>query len=118
MGDRVIFQIISKNDPKDFSPAVYCHWAGDRAPEIVRSLKERMQGRGGDVDYAAARLVQICTANDTGNLSFGIYNVDHRLTEKDSHGDAGVILIDCADGFRCEIFDSYLTVGADGLPQE
>jgi len=118
MGDRVLFQIVHKTNPEDFSPAIYCHWSGNIAPQIVRALRDRMEGRGGDVDYAAARLVQICTEGDYGNLSFGIFNVDHVLDAGDSHGDAGVILIDCADGFKCTCLDSYFETGADGMPKE
>jgi hypothetical protein len=117
MGDRVLFQVVSKHDPKQFSPVIYCHWSGSYAPQIVRSLAERMQGRKGDVEYAAARLVQICTADDDGNLGFGIWNVDSKLTEADSHGDGGVVLIDCGD-FTCECLGGYLRTGDDGFPTE
>ena len=116
MGDRVLFQVVSKTDRAKFGPVVYCHWAGDRAPAIVRALAERMADRPSDVDYATARLVQECTAGDDGALSFGVWNATARLTGNDSHGDAGVVLIDCADGFRCECLDGYLRTGPDGFP--
>lgn len=117
MGDRVLFQIVSGQHPNKFSPVVYCHWSGSYAPKIVRALAERMKGREGDIAYAAARLVQICTGDDEGNLSFGIWNADSRLTEADSHGDGGVVLIDC-DDFKCECLGGYLRTGDDGFPIE
>ena len=117
MGDRVLFQVV--NDSRGFGPVVYAHWAGSRAPDIVRKLAARMGQRPGDVEYASARLVQECTAGDPdGALSFGVSNAKRRLTADDSHGDAGVVLIDCANGFRCECLGGYLRTGADGFPVE
>lgn len=118
MGDRVLFQVVSKTKT-NFSPVVYCHWAGSDAPRIVRALADRMANRPGDVEYAAARLVQECVAvAPDGNTGFGIWNVDKVLGEDDSHGDAGVVLINCDDGFRCECMGGYLRVGDDGFPTD
>lgn len=117
MGDRVLFQVV--NGSKEYGPVVYCHWAGSRAPEIVRKLAARMAGRTHDVDYATARLVQECTAGDPeGALSFGVNNSTRPLSAEDSHGDAGVVLIDCGDGFRCQCLGGYLFTGQDGFPVE
>ena len=117
MGDRVLLQIVQANE---FGPVVYCHWSGARAPEIVRKLSARMLlqlHREGDIDYASARLVQECTAADPdGALSFGVSNAPARLTADDSHGDAGVVLIDC-NTFKCECLGGYLRTGADGFPE-
>jgi hypothetical protein len=78
-----------------------------------------MTARRDDVEYVAARLVQECTALDPdGFLGFGIWNASKRLTEADSHGDAGVVLIDCGDGFKCECLGGYLRTGPDGFPTE
>lgn len=118
MGDRVLFQVVSKNDPKRVSPVVYCHWAGSDAPRIVRELAKRMADRPGDVDYTAARLVQVCTEGDEGSIGFGIWSTSTKLTDTDSHGDAGVVLIDCADGFKCKCMGGYLRRGKDGFPTE
>ena len=114
MGDRVLFQIVGR---EEVSPVVYCHWSGARAPDIVRALKARMANLYGDVSYAAARLVQECVQAAKGNTGYGIWNAEHRLTEEDSHGDAGVVLIDC-DSWQCECFGGYLVTGDDGLPEE
>lgn len=114
MGDRVLFQVVSGDE---FGPSVYCHWSGARAPDIARRLASRMKTRQGDVEYSTARLVQECTAADPdGNLSFGVSNVSHKLTKSNSHGDAGVVLIDCSAGFTCECFGGYLVTGPDGFP--
>ena len=116
MGDRVLFQVVRGAD--EFGPVIYCHWSGARAPEIVRQLAFRMSGRRGDIDYITARLVQECTAADPdGALSFGVSNAPARLTAEDSHGDAGVVLIDCTT-FKCECLGGYLETGADGFPEE
>jgi hypothetical protein len=101
----------------EFGPVVYCHWSGYRAPEIARKLAARMASRPGDMDYATARLVQECTANGDGPLGFGVSNAAARLTSEDSHGDAGIVLIDC-DSFKCECLGGYLDTGADGFPVE
>lgn len=121
MGDRVLFQVIDSVNNK-VGPIVYCHWSGYCAPEIVRNLAVRMVGCGGDLDYATARLVQECIGDDEGNLGFGVYNAfaphgyAEKLTEEDSHGDAGVVLIDCANGFKCQCMGGYLVTGEDGFP--
>lgn len=113
MGDRVLMQC-RKGD--EFGPVLYCHWAGDQAPEIVRRLAKRMADRRGDIQYCSARLVQEAIGDDSSALSFGIWNADKMLTAEDSHGDAGVILID-TDTFRCECLGGYLETGADGFPK-
>lgn len=117
MGDRVLFQVVSRYQPEAFGPVVYCHWSGGRAPQIVRALAERMVERPNDISYATARLVQECVGASTSNTGFGVWNATSRLTADDSHGDAGVVLIDCADGFKCECLDGYLRTGADGFPE-
>ena len=121
MGDRVLFQVVGPKPPKGekrrISPVVYGHWAGDRAPEIFRNLKARMESRGADVEYTAARLVQEVTNGDTGNLSCGMWNAPKKLTEKDSHGDAGCVVISWDDkGMTFECFGGYLKKDLDGLP--
>ena len=116
MGDRVLIQIVS-TDRKEFSPVAYGHWCGDHTPEIVARLKARMlPGRPGDVAYTFARVIQEMTAGDTGALSFGAWNEPAILTAADSHGDAGVVLID-ATTFRCKCLGGYLIAGRDGLPK-
>jgi hypothetical protein len=114
MGERVLFQVVKG---KQFSPVVYCHWSGDEVRDICDRLMFRMTGRAGDLDYVAARLVQECINNDPGNLSYGLWNADHILTEDDSHGDGGVVLVDVSEGqmkFRC--FGGYWRDG-DPLPE-
>lgn len=99
MGNRVLFQVVSKTE---FSPVIYCHWSGSKAKEIAEKLKHRMADRDNDVEYAAARLVQIACGSDEGNTGFGIWNAEKRLTAKDSHGDAGVYLIHADSGYVAE----------------
>lgn len=109
MGDRVLLQIVKKS-PKEFSPAIYCHWLGGDAIMAVKRLAVRMEDRRGDVPYATARLIQEVINNEDGNLGFGIWNTKKVLTAKDSHGDAGVILVD-ADTFEMTFLGGYLSHG-------
>lgn len=123
MGNRVLFQCVSSrseelNVPMNqkYGPVVYGHWSGDRAGEVVAKLKERMKGRENDVEYATARLVQILCGNNSGNLGFGCWNATGILTVDDSHGNAGVVLIDVGDGFKCKCLGGYLETDENGLP--
>ena len=104
MGDRVVLQCYGDGE---VGPAVYGHWSGQDALAVIERLRERMRARPGDVAYWSARLVQELTRMDRGCLGFGIWNAPAKLTAKDSHGDAGVILIDVRNG-SIKIIDSYL----------
>jgi hypothetical protein len=92
MGDRVLMQVVTDYG---FGPVLYCHYNGNEAPEICNRLAERMRTStiANYLDYSSARLVQEAINNDNGSLSFCLWNAAARLTAKDSHGDAGVILI-------------------------
>jgi hypothetical protein len=98
MGDRVLMQVVS-DDRKRFSPVIYMHWEGSNWENIVQKLAAQMHDRLDDVDYSAARLVQICATcfNSNDNLGLGIWNTDHILTAEDSHGDNGIVLINAKD---------------------
>lgn len=119
MGDRLLMQV--KGPADECSPVIYCHWQGSAAGAICEELRERMKGRDRDVSYTAARLVQIATAGDpTGNMSFGIWNAAGILTEKDSHGDAGIVIVDVStDKMSFSCLGGYLSIDAEtGLPTE
>lgn len=114
MGDRVLMQCHSAKSGR-FGPVVYCHWLGDKAPQIVNRLINRMRPRTGDLDYSSARLVQECTLaqiDPDSYMSIGVWNSDHLLTAKDSHGDAGCVLID-VDTWQTTYVGGYLRY--DGL---
>jgi hypothetical protein len=113
MGDRVLIQVVSG---KEFSPVAYGHWSGFYTPEILTRLKERMRNRPGDVSYTFARLIQEMTNGDKDCLSFGAWNADAVLKEDDSHGDAGCVLIDVSEGFKCKCIGGYLETGPDDMP--
>lgn len=110
MGDRVLLQVVKKGNPKEFSPVIYCHWLGGEAVEAVKRLAVRMDKRRGDVDYIAARLLQEAINGDGGDTGFGLMNVNRVLTAKDSHGDAGIILVN-ADTFEMTFIGGYLSHG-------
>jgi hypothetical protein len=119
MGDRILIQVTRKpkSGPVEFSPIAYGHWMGASAPEILTRLKERMKDRTGDVTYTFARLLQEMAAEEPeGALSLGCWNAEQVLTSEASHGDAGVVLVDVSNGFRCVCLGGYLSTGPDGLP--
>ena len=118
MGDRVLMQCFSSKSG-ECGPVVYGHWAGCEAQDIVLKLAKRMEGRGGDLAYSSARLAQEAVATSpNGNTGFGIWNQTTKLTAKDSHGNAGVILIDVDNGHRCECLGGYLKADENGFPVE
>ena len=107
MGDRVLYQVVSK-DRREFSPVVYCHWSGRHWQSVVELLKQQMGDRRNNVDYAAARLVEIAAKFEGSghSIGLGIWNAVNILTSEDSHGDRGIVLID-ADTFEVERFGHY-----------
>jgi hypothetical protein len=123
MGDRVLLQCVAGHGTakQEVGPVLYLHWEGDKAPDVVAVLAERMKDRGsiGDVVYCSARLVEAALdacglrGTDTG---IGMWNHDTPLTAKDSHGDAGCVLIHVDKKFRCDCMGGYLKTGADGFP--
>jgi len=92
MGDRVLIQVKSGTE---FSPVCYLHWGGNDAPRLIQETVQLMTSRLGDVDYVFGRLVGVCHARTPGSTGLGCFNADHILTADDSHGDAGVYIIDC-----------------------
>lgn len=117
MGDRVLFQLYRRGpvgSPDAVSPVIYGHWCGSNAPAYVAKLREVMASRGPDLDYAAARLVAILCGDAPGNLSVGMWNAplldggrERLLHEGDSHGDAGIVLIDVSD-YSARYIGGYL----------
>lgn len=110
MGDRVLLQVIKRNGLPGYSPVIYCHWLGGEAVEAIKRLAVRMDKRRGDVDYIAARLLQEAINGDGGDTGFGLMNVNRVLTAEDSHGDAGIILVN-ADTFEMTFIGGYLSHG-------
>lgn len=110
MDDRVLLQVIKRDGIPEYSPTIYCHWLGGQAVEAVKRLAVRMADRRGDVSYIAARLLQELVNNDNGDTGFGLMLADKPLTAEDSHGDAGVILVD-ANTFEMTFLGGYLPHG-------
>jgi hypothetical protein len=121
MGDRALVIFENKDE---ISPVVYLHWSGSRVPAFLQQLKERMQGREGDVSYATARFIGLCHEAIYGNLSLGVWNLPADTlvavktrglsTEADkelagySHGGAGVVVVNAHD-FTWKAYGGYLT---------
>ena len=125
MGDRAL---VIFTDGKEVSPTVYLHWSGSSVPALIEKAGVRMQGRLGDVSYAAARFVGICHEDIEGNLSLGIWNTPRNirtailgwkheeflkntsheeLLRKYSQGDAGLVIVN-ADDFTWKAYGGYL----------
>jgi hypothetical protein len=117
MGDRALIIFC---DSDRVSPCVYLHWDGSNVPVWLEELKRLMQGRFGDAEYAAARFIGICHAKIDGNLSLGV--ISNRFTlaemhdqaklEEQSHGDAGVVVVNTAD-FTWKAYGGYLAYWSD-----
>jgi hypothetical protein len=102
---------VTNSKREQFSPVVYLHWGGSDVPHILCALRERMQGRNNDIGYAAARLVGICHERIDGNVSLGLFEFPKDglagyLDSEFSHGDAGVILVEC-DTWIAEAWNGY-----------
>jgi hypothetical protein len=112
MGDRALVVFHAE---ETISPTVYLHWNGSEVPELLAELKERMQGRFGDIDYATARFIGGCHDRIPGNLSLGVFNNkltigdlnDAAVMRKHSHGDAGFVVVN-VDDFSWVAYGGYL----------
>lgn len=113
MGDRAVV-IFRSSDKSEVSPTVYLHWNGSNVPAYLKQLDELMKDRKGDVSYACARFIGICHEEIPGNLSLGVFQTDVDTYERRdySHGDAGVIIVNC-DDFSWTAFGGYLATHED-----
>lgn len=95
MGDRVLIQFKSG---KELSPVVYLHWGGGSVAKLLLQTSSLLRTRGADVSYTCARFIGYCHAeNPDSALSLGVWNQKTKLSAKDSHGDAGCIVVDVSD---------------------
>ena len=101
MGDRALVILKSQGN---YSPVMYLHWHAPQVQNYINRLKEVMQGRGNDLQYAFARLLGIVHNDIEGNLSLGCWNLPSGFSERDekflshmSHGDGGIYVIDLKD---------------------
>lgn len=81
MGERVyytanVWGLDAEKEPLVL-PAMYGQWYGQpvSALSALTVLNEIMEGRGNDLSYAFARLVQVFTNHCDGNLSLGMYTI-------------------------------------------
>lgn len=92
MGDRVLVQLKSNNT--EVSPVLYGHWSGDAAEVWLHQLIAKMGGRLTDLSYSFARLAQIAMGSSKEEVTgFGIWNQEKELIASDSHGDAGIYIL-------------------------
>lgn len=119
MGDRVL---IVATDGAEISPAIYGHWFGYDAPQILAEAGERGIVRKGDVSYAAARICGHFHEKSVSTTGLGILpapdDLEDETLTKFSHGDAGVIILNVEDG-TLRYVGGYLArreEGEDPLP--
>lgn len=116
MGDRAL---VVFTDGKEISPTVYLHWGGSKVPTLLQELAVLMGDRKSDVSYTCARFIGIVHShNPNSNLSLGVWetslsvkqgilrNLPRRIA-KQSHGDAGVIVVN-VDDFSWKAYGGYL----------
>jgi hypothetical protein len=94
MGDRALIQLTDSQG--ELSPVLYLHWGGKGTPALLDSFFDRfLIKRGADVSYGFARLVSYACESNMGEvLGVGVWNCDALLTADDSHGDAGIFVVD------------------------
>lgn len=92
MGDRALVQFVTN---EDHSPVVYLHNHGAQVEEFIKEVAELMQERMGDVSYICARFIGVCHSHIEPPYSLGTWNANGVITKEDSHGDAGVFIVNC-----------------------
>lgn len=110
MGNRVVIQFVSGVGN---SPAIYGHWSGREAAGMLTKLREQMSDRPSDIAYIAARAVArlIVDADAVDDSTgFGIWNAPAQLTADDSHGDAGIYLVNVSQSvWQVSVFGGRVT---------
>lgn len=96
MGDRVLVTFTTNDN--DYTPAIYLHWQGHKAAEMIREAQPLM--RKNDPAYAAARFCGFCASQISGVLGLGIVPGPSAEVDWDeySHGDAGVYVVNVETG--------------------
>jgi hypothetical protein len=115
MGDRALIVFTDKSK-EDCSPVIYLHSDGYKVGDWIAELKTLMQGREGDVSYAAARFVGICHSHIPGNTSLGMWDGGEDVIKDpkgSGHGDHGVIIVNASD-FTFEQFGAYSSCKLEG----
>ena len=105
MGDRalIVFKattenLITKKTTESISPAVYLHWQGSSVERLLQETMDLMERRN-DLDYVAARFINVCCMDSSSNnLSVGVNNVSSLAEAYSSDpGDHGVFVVDVTD---------------------
>jgi len=86
MGDRALVQFKTKNEA---SPVLYTHWGGSRVLDVIRDTHHEVGGKVTECGAALAWFVKNM-ADETVVLT----NQSGLLTEDDSPGDCGCIIVD------------------------
>jgi len=109
MGDRALIQL---TDGKNMSPVLYLQWHGSEALEIIQETGVFMEGQGGNIEYAFARLVQVaCGRDPASNTGIGVYNETAMLTENYLRRDHGCFVVDISNPAGWAVF----VIHADAL---
>jgi len=98
MGNSAVIQLVKG---EECSPALYIHWHGDQAEEIIRNTEYQLgslaHNPDSGLDCAFARLVEnACDYNEGGATGFRVYNSPDLITEADCPIDEGCFIVDIA----------------------
>ncbi len=114
MGDRGIVVCVSNEseNPDICAAGIYVHWDGDRIPRFLKSALEQERLRAGDMEYSAARVCGVFHENIPDDMSLGLLpapkDLSTELLEKYSHGNAGVVLLNCSSPQSIRCVGGYL----------
>lgn len=102
MGDRVSF-VFHGGKYHRIAPAVYSHWAGHDAPELLKEAADLGLIRRNDPGYSAARMCGYLHEHDPRSTTgLGLQTAPKDLAPETlkefSPGDGGVIVVNVGDG--------------------
>jgi len=107
MGNRVVIQFVGADN--EVSPAIYGHWYGSQAAEMLVALRDQMADRPSDVAYVAARCLGRMIDGHTGSTGFGTWNAPAKLTAEDSPVDAGVFVVTLGERWQVNVLGGRLS---------
>jgi len=96
MGDRALVQFKNKDES---SPVLYTHWYGDTVLEIIQDTYDEMvkeRRKPNDIEKAFMHFLANMMARGDKDCSC-LFNQHRLLTEDDSHGDAGCLVVDVSE---------------------
>lgn len=114
MGDRVLIQCVS-DKTGEIGPVCYDHWLGRESPKIVFDAVTFLLNAPYTCSVPVATSAIIAEMAKSRKHNVECWSEEKRLTKEDTHGDAGVIILN-VDNLTCQCFGGYLDVNEEGLP--